>query len=634
MPKILNYLFLLLISLFFSQISIGQKTKAAKLGTDNFSLMGEKKELYVRAKIFCNDAQLFEMAKIGLSVDHLAEKTQDYIIGEFSEWEMSQIRKLKLTYEVLIYDLTTYYRERNIASQKNAKGIQSTSSVPAGFNYGSMGGYLTMAEMELELDSLFMQYPTLITQKVSIGNSLEGRPMWMVKISDNPNIDENEPEALFTGVHHAREVITVTELIYLMQYLLENYGTNPDITYLLQNRELYFIPMVNPDGYVYNEITEPLGGGMWRKNRRDNADTTFGVDLNRNYGFEWGYDNMGSSPVMGAPTYRGTSPFSEPETQVMRSFILSRQFKTANNAHSYGNLFLYPWGYEGISCPDDALYMLRAELMTQENFYVYGQSPSVLYAVNGEANDWMYGEQTEKPKIMSSTSETGTQFDGFWPIQSRILPLCEEMLKMLLDNAWFAGEYLLSSASPNFTTSTNNFVLPVSTINYGQEVANNVTLSFISNSQYVVSTGTTYVNNLPSAAIQSYSIPISLSTSTPHNQLITGKLRTTFSDGYFIDSAATFVYTGFPTSVENAVAFSHSFLYPNPSDGKCLVKFENENPQSVYVEIFDLQGKRLKRTPIVSTEIDFGELRGGVYLYRFVTDGEVGALQKLVINTR
>jgi hypothetical protein len=344
---------------------------------------------------------------------------------------------------------------------------------------------------------------------------------------------------------------------------------------------------------------------------------------------------MGSSPNMGAATYRGTTPFSEPETQVMRAFTQSRQFKTANNAHSYGNLLLYPWGYDAIPCPDDALYSLRGALSTNENFYTYGQSPVVLYGVNGEANDWMYGEQIEKPKIMSTTTETGLQSDGFWPIQSRILPLCEEMLKCLLDNAWFAGEYLLSVPPTNFATPLNNFALPVETINYGQEIANNVTLSFISSSQYVQSSGTAAVNNLLPAGIQTYNIPISLSTVTPHNQLITGVVRTTFSDGYFTDSAATFLYTGIPASIaENATAFAYSFLYPNPSTAKCWVKLEKKPQETVYLELFDVQGKMLKRFPIITEEINVSEVSGGVYFYRFATDKEVGGLQKLVINAQ
>src|SRR6185503_2455375 len=108
--------------------------------------------------------------------------------------------------------------------------------------------------------------------------------------------------------------------------LLENYNTNPEVKYLIDNLEMYFVPVVNPDGYIYNETTNPNGGGMWRKNRRDNLDGEYGVDLNRNYGYNWGYDNNGSDPNTASDTYRGDTSFSEPETQNLKNFCNARQF--------------------------------------------------------------------------------------------------------------------------------------------------------------------------------------------------------------------------------------------------------------------------------------------------------------------
>ena len=115
-----------------------------------------------------------------------------------------------------------------------------------------------------------------------------------MKISDNPNTDEPEPEVLYTALHHAREPESLSQLIYYMWYVLENYATDPEVQALVDNTEMYFAPCINPDGYLYNEQTDPNGGGLWRKNRRDNLDGEFGVDLNRNYDFSWGYDDTGS----------------------------------------------------------------------------------------------------------------------------------------------------------------------------------------------------------------------------------------------------------------------------------------------------------------------------------------------------
>jgi len=104
--------------------------------------------------------------------------------------------------------------------------------------------------------------------------------------------------------------------------------------------------MVNPDGYTYNENTYPNGGGMWRKNRRVNGGNEFGVDINRNYGYKWGYDNQGSSPDSSSETYRGPGAFSETETQAVKYFAEQHNIQITLNYHTYGNLLIYPWGYE------------------------------------------------------------------------------------------------------------------------------------------------------------------------------------------------------------------------------------------------------------------------------------------------
>ncbi|MBX7240795.1 MAG: peptidase M14 [Bacteroidia bacterium] len=593
------------------------------------NLIAQEDGLYKRVKVFGSDRERSLMQKSGVDLDHPGEETEDFTTGEFSEWEMGQIEDLGLETEILIEDLETYYSDRN----HNTCTSELLQSVPPGFNYGSMGGFLTLSETEAELDSLFLQYPNLITPKVSLGNSIENRPIWMVKISDNPESDENEPEVLYVGLHHAREPITVTELIFFMQYLLANYGSDPAITYMLQNRELYFVPVMNPDGYVYNEINNPQGGGMWRKNRRANADGTFGVDLNRNYGFQWGFDDIGSTPDPASDRYRGTAAFSEPETQAIRDFCLSRNFKTALNAHGYGNLLLHPWGFQGNTpCPDDLLYQLRGAYMTSENYYTYGQGPIILYGVNGDSNDWMYGEQSAKNKIMTVTPETGTPDDGFWPELNRIVPLCEEMLPVLMDNAWFAGEFLISNPSNGFTTSNLSFQFPVHSVNYGPETANNVTLQFISNNPYFLYSGTTAVNNLLSGASQTYYLSLTLAQTTPQDEVIEGVIRTTFSDGYYIDSVASFVYSGNTTSINKAQFFSDTYLYPNPNSGKCSVKLDGDLTADMYLEIRNIQNDIIKKIPVLSKNIDLSPIQPGMYFYCFRDQKHTGQIQKMWVE--
>ena len=310
-----------------------------------------------------------------------------------------------------------------------------------------MGGYHTYAETVAEINQLHNDFPAIVGEPYSIGQSIEERELWVVKISDNPEIDEDEPEVFYNSLIHAREPITVELLLTFMHYLTDNYPTDPEVAYLVENREMFFLPVFNPDGYVHNEVISPSGGGMWRKNMRDNDTSgTFqsnvdGVDLNRNFGYMWGYDNYGSSPYFGSATYRGTGPFSEPETDAVRDFVDAREFTVAFNYHSYSNLYLHAWGYDYLFTDDHDLFTELGEKLSEDNGYLVGPGWMHLYLVNGEADDWMYGDTTHSI-IISYVVEVGGPGDGFWPPESRIDPLCAENLgpNLLLahyaDNPW------------------------------------------------------------------------------------------------------------------------------------------------------------------------------------------------------
>lgn len=285
--------------------------------------------------------------------------------------------------------------------------------------YGHMrmtfGYHYTYSEMVQELNQIAASYPN-ITHKVSIGQSWEGRDIWAMKISDNANQNEGEPSVLVTGVHHAREPIGCGISMDFINWLVENYGTNDSATTIVNTDEVWVVPVVNPDGYVFNETYNDPWGYGWRKNRRDNGGGVYGVDLNRNYGYMWGYDNQGSSPDPSDDDYRGPAPFSEPETQVMRVLCDSFGFLYAINYHSFGNYLIFPWGYIDQETPDSLLYRVMADSMTSiigvPNNYVWGTaSQTVGYPANGVSDDWMYGEQTEKPKCFAFSPEVG---ESFW----------------------------------------------------------------------------------------------------------------------------------------------------------------------------------------------------------------------------
>ncbi len=289
----------------------------------------------------------------------------------------------------------------------------------------TMGGFRTYSEIVAYLDTLTSDYPSITTDKFSIGTSIQGRDLWVVKISDNPDLNEDEPEILYISLIHAREPCGAAAVLHLMEHFLSNYGVDPEVTDLVDDRELYFLPVQNPDGYVYNEQTDPNGGGMWRKNRRDNGGGDYGVDLNRNYGYKWGYDNIGSSDDPGATTYRGTGPFSEPETDLVKDFIISRDFVIIHNFHVHGNLEIWPYGYDRFFTYEEDFFENLGDSMTMFNGYDPGIGWT-LYPTNGSSDDWAWGDTISKPRNISLTVEIGTSFDGFWPPPSRIPTLVAE----------------------------------------------------------------------------------------------------------------------------------------------------------------------------------------------------------------
>lgn len=425
---------------------------------------------YSKAKVtLSNTNNIQKLASTGVAVDHGEFKKDAYFISDFSAEEIIRIQNKGFAVEVLIDDVQKFYVERNSSLQtaktENINTNCNTSSPniisPVGFQLGSMGGFFTYAEFLAHLDTMAARFPNLITIRQTVGtfNTYEGRPLYWLKISDNPNVDENEPEILYTALHHAREAASLSQQIFYMYYLLENYATNPTIKQLVDNTEMYFIPMVNPDGYIYNQTINPNGGGMWRKNRRPIGTAgTYGVDLNRNYGYEFGYDNNGSSPDSTTDTYRGSSGFSEAETQATKWFTEQHQFKMCINYHTYGNLLIYPWGFiPDYYTPDSALFVNYANLLTTDNHYKAGTGiQTVGYTVNGSSDDWMYGEQGTKPKILSMTPEAGSPGDGFWPQINNIENICKENVTQNLYGAKLIGKYAI-------VKDLENTLIPVTT---------------------------------------------------------------------------------------------------------------------------------------------------------------------------
>ncbi len=410
------------------------------------------------------------------------------------ELELDQIKNLGIPHTVTIDDLGAYSSK---VCENNLLNIpQWTDDDPVHMKYGSMGGFYNFAEIVADLDSMNLLYPDICAEKVVIGSGWEENPIYMVKISDNVNINEAEPEGLFDALHHAREPGSYTCVLYAMWYLLENYGTDPEVTYLVDNREFYFVPVVNPDGLLYNEFTNPNGGGYWRKNRRDNGGGVYGVDLNRNYPYQWGYDNQGSSPTPSSSTYRGPAPGSEPETQTMMDFIGQHEIITAMTVHTAAGKYLTAYGYDYVPPDPYDLHMDYLAYAAAENGYTYGYCRQIMYASNGRTQDWQLHEQN----IINVEPEVGE--NGFWPSIQYIMPEAADQLRCHLNMFWCAGaqvNYSSTEVADGYLTPGETEELIVEVFNRGRGIADPVTIELTTIDPYVtLSTAITTTGSIAS----------------------------------------------------------------------------------------------------------------------------------------
>lgn len=413
-------------------------------------------EHYQRVRIDLRGRSIAEVAALGLEADHGQYVPGRFLLNDYSDRELQLLQAAGFSCEILIPDVQAYYQDSTRATaavrttdncpQGNAAESRQYYPVPANFELGSMAGFYTYQEMLAIFEQMHALYPDLIStaSPLSGGTSIEGRPIYWLKITREPAADDGDkPKILYTSLHHAREPNSLTQLIYFMWYLLENYESDPEINYLLNNTALYFVPCINPDGYLYNQVNFPQGGGLWRKNRRTNADGSKGVDLNRNYGYAWGHDNIGSSLNPASEVYRGTEPFSEPETRALRDFCLQQQFRVALNHHTFGNLLIFPWGYSDSPTDNEATFTNLGRALTFDNQFVSGTgTETVGYVVNGGSDDWMYGQV----QIYSMTAEVGTGEEGFWPAPSSIIPNSQRCMWMNLAAAHAVHNFGLAKA--------------------------------------------------------------------------------------------------------------------------------------------------------------------------------------------
>jgi hypothetical protein len=434
-------------------------------------------ETYSQIKIFpASNTDFLLMQQNDITLDHYTGNYNEGFTLVLNQAEIRKLKQLGIRFEIEIYNLAEYYSSRPAPSESElmeSKKILEKDNI-TGFTYGSLGGYYTYAEIVQKLDSMRLQYPNLISVKQNIGTTHESRVIWAVKISDNPDVNESatEPAIYFDALHHAREPQSMAGTMYFMYWLLENYSTNSEARYLVDNREIFFVPCANPDGYVYNQSIYP--NANWRKNRRNNGGNCYGVDLNRNYNYGWGYNN-GSSSDPCSETYRGPSAASEPETQAIKNFVLQIQPKISFSEHSYAGRFLNPYGYTDTSVAYEMYSDFSGDFASDNNF-TYGTVIEMLnYYSSGTTRDWLHSVG-----CYSWTPEVGGS--SFWPNISEIIPLANEMLSSHIYLTWVGGAYAkfqnYSILNPGFVQKNDTLRFNIGIRNKGLSIpSQNVTVS-------------------------------------------------------------------------------------------------------------------------------------------------------------
>ena len=403
---------------FFLSLVVG--SLLAQTNIDRYSTVGISFEDY---QILVDDPSH------GLAIDHFHKNESALLEFVFSQNELSQLTDRGVSYEVIIEDYESHFQ--NLVNETSS--LRTMSCGLTNFDGGNMGGYHTFDEMVTHINSMQDLYSDFVTIS-EIGESIEGRPIFAVKISDNPHLDESDEEGVvyFDALTHSREPMSLESTLYYMWWLLENMGTDEEVNYLVNNREMYFVPIVNPDGYVYNETLSPNGGGLWRKNRRNAGNGCFGVDLNRNFSKGWGLDS-GSSNDPCTEIYRGANPFSEPEAAAVANFLAEINPSIAFTIHTFGDKFLSPWGY----VDSLASYELYAEFVSEfipANYSGYGTTAKMLgYTSSGTTRDYLHSEG-----ILGWTPEIG---HSFWESPSDICDRVEEFRKTMKYISWVSGNF-------------------------------------------------------------------------------------------------------------------------------------------------------------------------------------------------
>jgi hypothetical protein len=339
------------------------------------------------------------------------------------------------------------------------------------------GGYRTVEELIASINNVATSYPQ-IAEVIDYGNSysknvggvttpggqtVAGYDLLALQIT-NKSIPGPKPVFFLLGGLHAREISTPEVVLKYVDYLTQNYGANPDVTWIVDHHNIVAAPVSNPDGhwYVERSSTNPW---YWRKNGRPSSCTvwpgnnggSYGVDLNRNFNWMWG--GVGSSGNVCSDTYRGTSAASEPETQGIQNLVsaLIPDQKGPNvndpapadttgifiDVHTYGGYVLWPWGHTSSPPPNSSGLTAIGNKLASYNGYTKGQSYQTLYATTATSDDWAYGVLG----IPSYTIELDS--NGFFPAFSSVTTLYDQVASSFMYAAKIARTPYLTALGPD-----------------------------------------------------------------------------------------------------------------------------------------------------------------------------------------
>lgn len=355
-------------------------------------------------------------------------RTEDYIDVRVKKAQFAEptVRNLMSRCDVLHADLEA------VMAEADAKFLARREAKKAEW----FEDYHTYDEIKAWYEDLANTYSDFATFIDSIGTTLEGRDQFAFTFTSS-NGTALKPKIFFQCQIHAREWISGATCGYVINELLSTYGSNDEVTAILDAVEFVVIPIQNPDGYAYTWSNDRL----WRKNRNPNTGGCAGVDLNRNYNDHWGQGGSSSSPC--SDTYMGPSANSELEVQNAIAFFKANAPVIGGiDWHSYSQLILRPYGWTRNDSPDEAQLKALGDGMREAIREVHGvsytsQKSIELYTTTGTASDWFYGEEATETNdgyraagFTIELRDTGRY--GFELPAEQIIPTGEECFQAVL----------------------------------------------------------------------------------------------------------------------------------------------------------------------------------------------------------